>query len=123
MQKRQKFREQVGLVEGLCFILIAFFCCAGMAFYVHAKSQQGQATVAAEKSEPELPSLIDIQKRLNELEPDNPIKADGVYGPKTKEKWERVYCNEQAKKYFTKGENHGTELRQIQLRRNAENTE
>jgi hypothetical protein len=48
----------------------------------------------------DLPSLIDIQKRLNEIEPRNSIKPDGIYGPATKAKWDRVYGNEQAKKYI-----------------------
>lgn len=59
--------------------------------------------ITATTIEPELPSLIDIQKMLNELEPDNPIKADGVYGLATREKWERVWIEKQARKYFVKG--------------------
>jgi hypothetical protein len=47
-----------------------------------------------------LPSLLDIQKRLNILEPTNLIAEDGVYGLQTKDKWERVWMNEQAKKYI-----------------------
>ena len=61
--------------------------------------------IESEVYQPELPCLIDIQKMLNELEPDNPIKADGVYGPATKEKWERVWMNQQAKKYIEGTEN------------------
>jgi len=49
---------------------------------------------------PELPSLIDIQRKLNELEPNDPLKVDGRWGKLTCDKWDRVYCNEQAKKYF-----------------------
>ena len=48
----------------------------------------------------ELPSLIDIQRKLNELEPNDPLKVDGRWGKLTCDKWDRVYCNEQAKKYF-----------------------
>ena len=57
--------------------------------------------------EPELPSLIDIQKMLNKIEPNNPIKTDGIYGPATEEKWERVWMNLQAKKYI-EGQNNET---------------
>jgi len=47
------------------------------------------------KPEPELiPSLMDIQKMLNEFEPENPIEEDGKYGPATAEKWERVYIEQ-----------------------------
>jgi len=48
----------------------------------------------------EFPNLIDIQKKLNELEPENPIEADGKYGTETRDKWERVWMNLQAKKYM-----------------------
>ena len=54
---------------------------------------------------PELPSLIDIQRKLNELEPNDPLKVDGRWGKLTCDKWDRVYCNEQAKKYFEGNEN------------------
>ena len=66
----------------------------------------GVGIVSEQKADPtplfftELPCLIDIQKKLNELEPNDPLKIDGRWGKLTYEKWERVYCNEQAKKYF-----------------------
>ena len=50
---------------------------------------------------PVLPSPTDIQQMLNELEPENPLIADGIIGAKTLEKWERVYCNESARVHFS----------------------
>jgi hypothetical protein len=49
-----------------------------------------------------LPSLMDIQERLNELEPESPIKVDGIWGQETSEKWLRVWWNQQAKRHFGK---------------------
>ncbi len=49
-------------------------------------------------AEPLLPSVAAIQQKLNELEPENPLKVDGKVGPKTIEKWNRVYCEQSAKK-------------------------
>lgn len=43
-----------------------------------------------------LPSVSDIQKQLNDLEPDRDVlKVDGKCGRATLEKWERVYCNQE----------------------------
>jgi len=74
--------------------------------YTNEFRSLGVGIVSEQKADPtpmfftELPCLIDIQKKLNELEPNNPIPVDGRWGKLTYEKWERVYCNEQAKKYF-----------------------
>jgi len=106
MVRRISFRYQVKLVECF-FVLIILVAFVWLVLHLSAKvncEDETQYQSIAER--PELPSLIEIQKMLNELEPDNPIKVDGIYGPKTKEKWERVWMNEQAIKYFTKGENH-----------------
>ena len=85
------------------FLIILFFglfVCLLIAHFLNSP-------IEAEIYMPELPNLIEIQKLLNELEPNNPIKEDGIYGPATKEKWERVWMNQQAKKYI-EGQNDGT---------------
>lgn len=47
-----------------------------------------------------LPSVTAIQRRLNELEPENPLKVDGKLGRATQEKWDRVFIRESAKAAF-----------------------
>lgn len=42
-----------------------------------------------------LPSPLDIQRRLNQIEPQNPVVVDGVIGKETMKKWNRVYNNQQ----------------------------
>ena len=82
-------------------------------FYIPKFSSLGVGTTSVSQADPtpllfhmsELPSLIDIQRKLNELEPNNPLKVDGRWGKLTCEKWDRVYCNEQAKKYFEGNKN------------------
>lgn len=46
-----------------------------------------------------LPSQTDIQKLLNQLEPEPRLDVDGRIGAKTIEKWDRVYMREAAKKH------------------------
>jgi len=51
-----------------------------------------------------LPSIIDIQERLNEIEPNNPIPVDGKVSldwrnSKTQTKWDRIVFNQYAQKY------------------------
>ncbi len=53
---------------------------------------------------PLLPSVTAIQQQLNQLEPENPIKVDGKLGPKTAEKWDRVFCEQSAKRAWDKFE-------------------
>jgi hypothetical protein len=80
-------------------ILLILLCVTIFAFVAYVA--QGHKPMQLVKYiEPELPNLIQIQRRLNELEPDNPIDEDGVYGKNTREKWERVWMNEQARKSF-----------------------
>ena len=49
-------------------------------------------------AEPLLPSVTAIQQQLNRMEPENPLKVDGKLGPKTIEKWNRVFIAQSAKK-------------------------
>jgi len=80
-------------------------------FYYSDVRSLGVGTSSVSQADPtpmllsELPSLIDIQRKLNELEPNDPLKVDGRWGKLTSEKWDRVYCNEQAKRYFKGNEN------------------
>uniref|UniRef100_A0A6H1ZQ12 Uncharacterized protein n=2 Tax=viral metagenome TaxID=1070528 RepID=A0A6H1ZQ12_9ZZZZ len=39
-----------------------------------------------------LPSISDVQALLNRIEPEPRIAEDGRIGPKTIEKWNRLYC-------------------------------
>jgi hypothetical protein len=50
-------------------------------------------------AEKRLPGQGEIQRLLNELEPNEPITVDGVVGPATRAKWERVYYRRQAKRW------------------------
>ena len=98
-----KKNERYQSYDAALLLMLLCITIFGWIIYAIRKNEtlyQRQLTI-----ERELPDLIDIQKQLNAIEPENPIEEDGIYGPKTKEKWERVYCNEQAKKYFSKGEN------------------
>lgn len=53
------------------------------------------------KCEPKtVPSMYEIQEMLNKYEPENPIKVDGIIGPETIKKWERVYVNQSAMRTF-----------------------
>jgi len=45
-----------------------------------------------------LPSPGDIQRLLNKLEPESPLKVDGKIGPATRTKWEQVYVLVSAQK-------------------------
>lgn len=45
-----------------------------------------------------LPSPAAIQELLNQMEPEPRLKVDGKIGPMTLEKWNRVYCEQSAKK-------------------------
>ena len=57
-----------------------------------------------EPPEPELPSIIDIQRAVG-------AKPDGIVGPDTIGKWEAAYANQESSKFMTasgaprKGEN------------------
>ena len=52
----------------------------------------------AVKAPVDLPSPAAIQLKLNELEPQTLLKVDGKIGPLTLEKWNRVYCEQSARK-------------------------
>lgn len=47
---------------------------------------------------PLLPSIAAIQQQLNRMEPENPLKADGKLGRQTQEKWDRLFCEQSAKR-------------------------
>jgi preprotein translocase subunit YajC len=79
-------------------ILLVLLCITIFSFIAYVAQQKNPAQLIIK--EKELMSLIEIQKMLNELEPENPIEADGIYGNQTKVKWERVWMNQQAKKYI-----------------------
>jgi hypothetical protein len=51
-----------------------------------------------------LPSISAIQRKLNELEPQNPLKIDGKLGRLTQEKWDKLYIRESAKAAFAEFE-------------------
>lgn len=58
-------------------------------------------TICYYNNEPQkmiIPSPYDIQEMLNEAEPENPIKVDGIIGSETLDKWERCYNNQCALK-------------------------
>lgn len=50
-------------------------------------------------------SLMELQRLLNTLEPENPIKVDGKVSPdwqesETQTKWDRIYSNQSNVSYF-----------------------
>jgi hypothetical protein len=53
----------------------------------------------------QIPGPSELQKRLNRIEPKNPIKVDGRIGPETIAKYERIFCNQSAAATFSKSEN------------------
>lgn len=50
----------------------------------------------------DIPSTYDMQRMLNEYEPENPIEVDGKIGIETIAKWDRVFCNQSALRSFEK---------------------
>lgn len=67
------------------------------------KQASTQAAIPAKRVQ--IHSPRQFQALLNELEPEYPIAEDGIIGRESIEKWERVYCNQQAMKTFEKANN------------------
>lgn len=57
-----------------------------------------KSLIVSDANNIDLPSPADIQALLNRLEPEPRLKVDGKIGPLTLEKWDRVYCEQSAKK-------------------------
>ena len=66
-----------------------------------AVGRYGDEQVMGDQS---LPSPAAIQRQLNELELENPLKVDGKIGKLTQEKWDRVYIEQAAKAAFAEFE-------------------
>jgi len=77
--------------------LLGLLFIAAVGLYLQEKSEAIEFQVAASPDTPELPSPSDIQAWLNELEPEPRLEVDGIIGPKTIVKWERVYTRRQAR--------------------------
>ena len=82
-------------IDTRVIIVIAY----GLGFISGQKCSENSKT-QEQKSEQSLPSPAAIQRQLNQLEPDNPLKVDGKIGRLTQEKWDRVYIRESAKAAF-----------------------
>jgi len=78
------------LLYGFCVVFV-------MSWMTKQKTEQ----VMAEQG---LPSVAAIQRKLNDLEPANPLKVDGKLGKLTQDKWDRVYIRESAKAAFAEFE-------------------
>ena len=81
-------------------VLLILLCVVIVVFAAYVANQKDPIKLIEYERVQELPSLIDIQRMLNVMEPNEPIKEDGWYGPATESKWDRVYCNQCASKYF-----------------------
>jgi len=65
-----------------------------LAFHRTKKDAPEQPTATIEEA---LPSISEIQRRLNALDPEQPLRVDGKLGPATQAKWDRVFVRESAK--------------------------
>lgn len=91
---------KLALTTGILFVV-----CIGLV----CERQVRQAQLASRDAEiaflQRMPSIIDIQERLNEIDPNNPIPVDGKLGPdylnsKTQAKWDKIVFNQYAEVYF-----------------------
>lgn len=55
--------------------------------------EAGCERMRAAQPRPDLPSLIEIQRRIGAV-------PDGIYGPETERLWDRAYCDQEAMKCF-----------------------
>jgi len=79
------------------FVMVAVIATSVVALSTcKANKKPTEPTTPAET----MPSVTAIQRRLNELEPESPIRADGKLGPATQAKWDRVFIRESAKAAF-----------------------
>jgi len=74
--------------------LIIVLCFGILGFYVGLKCSQ-VAHNYPEPFTPPLPSLMDIQRRVD------CNKIDGIYGEETETLWDRAYANQEADKFMT----------------------
>lgn len=83
---------KLAILSGILFVVCIGLVCERKAF---------QARIAELDR---LPSIMEIQERLNEIEPSNPIPVDGKVSPDyqnslTQAKWDRIVFNRYALVY------------------------
>lgn len=79
-------------------VVLAIGLGVSMVLNVSLITERKTKPAQAVKSPVGLPSPAVIQRMLNELEPLPRLNVDGKLGPKTIEKWNRVYIEQSAKK-------------------------
>jgi len=82
-----------------CWLVVCVGCAIGLCIWL-AKPAERQPQPVWDCNDLALPAPADIQELLNRLEPEPRIAVDGRIGPKTMEKWNRVYCEISAKQYY-----------------------
>lgn len=91
---------KLALTTGILFCIIAGLVCKQTALQKRLASREAEIAFLQK-----LPSIMDIQERLNELDPNNPIPVDGKVSPDyqnslTQTKWDRTVFNRDALVYF-----------------------
>ena len=89
-------------IKTIITIIIGFAILLAVGYWTNKKCQAYQNTSNEKRTtSDEIPSIAEFQEMLNRLDPRNPIKVDGKFGPETQAKWDRVYCNQCAAKYMS----------------------
>jgi len=86
--------------ERLTAVVMAAVIATSMVALVTCKAKKPTERTEPTTPAETVPSVTAIQRRLNELEPESPIRADGKLGPATQAKWDRVFIRESAKAAF-----------------------
>jgi len=90
---------KLALITGILFFAVAGLFIERMALQARLASRDAEVAFLRK-----LPSIMDIQERLNEIEPTNPIPVDGKVSndwqnSKTQTKWDRIVFNKYAVKF------------------------
>lgn len=113
MDEIKEIRERNKLYDCLNSLIkavIVLLLCFGF-FYLGAytagagtNSKSSKAPFLTDVSDPAdfIIGPCELQERLNRIEPDNPIRVDGIIGPESIAKWNRVFFNQSAMKTFKK---------------------
>jgi hypothetical protein len=89
---------------GVVLILVAYDQCIVEQYKWSAQLEQklDMLDMEIQSCLNQIPGPAELQRRLNRIEPKNPIKVDGRIGPETIAKYERVFCSQSAAATFRK---------------------
>jgi hypothetical protein len=87
---------------GVVLILVAYDQCIVEQYKWSAQLEQklDMLDMEIQSCLNQIPGPAELQRRLNRIEPKNPIKVDGRIGPETIAKYERVFCSQSAAATF-----------------------